>query len=207
MTRLPGLVMTSILIASVMCARADAAIVLGARGGVTFARQNIDANVAPEADSGTRTGMAIGASVEFEVVPVLWLRLEPMYVQRGGHTDWSGVSADFTNTQKYDYFAVPVNLVLKGNMVSFRPYVFSGVTPGWAVNDKIDFDGFPTTDAGITTFDLGLDIGVGADFPLVPRVSIGVDARYTFGVTDNTDTPAKVTNRTGLILAGVNFTL
>ena len=182
---------------------------IGIKGGASFASQNASGDVFSRIERPTRTGFAIGAVCEFPLGSFLWLRAEPMYVQKGSEIDWPS-GFDFNdNTLKLDYLVLALNLKAGMDYGAFNPFVFAGPYVGYPVSDEnvMKSDG-STLDADMQALDLGFDFGVGAGIRLNDSWWMTVDARYSLGLKDTDDNKGvSFRNRGGLVLAGLLFEL
>ncbi len=193
-----------------MCASpAGAEIRIGVKGGGSFASQNAGGDLFPGIERSNRTGFAVGAICEFPLGPVLRLRAEPMYVQKGSETDWPAGYDYNDNTLKLDYLVLALNLKAGMDYGAFNPFVFAGPYIGYPLSDKnvLKSDG-SSQSAWMQALDLGIDFGVGAGYRLNENMWMTIDARYSLGLKDTDDNPqASFRNRGVLVLAGLLFGL
>ncbi len=98
---------------------------LGAKGGISFASQDASGNMASGVERNVRTGLAAGAVLELSLSPGLWLRMEPMYIQKGAEIDWHGDFDEFDNTYELDYLLLPLNIKAGKNYGLISPSVFA----------------------------------------------------------------------------------
>jgi opacity protein-like surface antigen len=160
-------------------------------------------------DRSNRIGFAAGAVCEFPLGPLLWLRAEPMYVQKGSETDWPAGHDDNDNILKLDYLVLALNIKAVIDYGAFSPFVFAGPYIGQPISDKnvLKSDG-STQDANMQGLDLGFDFGAGADYRLNEKMWMTIDARYSLGLKDVDDyNGASFRNRGMLVLAGLSFGL
>lgn len=163
----------------------------------------------PGIDRPARKGFALGAVCEISLGSVLWLRAEPMYVQKGSEVDWPSEGDALDNTYELDYLVIPLHLKASMDYGIFSPVVFAGPYFGYALSGQyvMKSDG-STIDANQRNFDLGLDFGGGAFIRLNDDLWITIDARYSLGVIDTDDYDgSSFKNRGTIVLAGVLFEL
>lgn len=150
-----------------LAAPAQAQAIFGLKAGLNTAYFSGD----DAAGTDPRLGAVGGAFVRFDVTPAVALQLEALYSQEGAE--------DFDGTYKLDYVDVPVLLRLG---VPVSPLadagVYAGPSLGIPVRSKFDFDNGAEADEE-TNLDVGVTVGV--DFWSGP---VGVDLRYTAGLTD-----------------------
>jgi len=171
---------------------------LGIQGGVNFA--DFDPSV------GTRTGMALGGHLEMNLIPMLYLQPEVIYLQKGASTS--------TNTWKFDSVEIPLLLKGKFGTSEMSAEIFGGPSVGILVSRKRAPSAAGSSDVDLTGttkgLDFGLQFGAGADFNVGVGTSIFINARYLLGLTNlNNDPTITVTSKTKgiLIVGGVRFFL
>jgi hypothetical protein len=198
---------------------------LGVVVGVNFA--DLDTNDDPNVTTLTRP--AIGAVIDIGFGEHLDLRLEPMYLQKGGELEpGANPSSDPGGRLSSSFLELPVLLKISvGERVA--PYLLVGPTIGLRLGADLEADVAGLTLSadmkGVTEpIDLGVAFGAGVSFPVGPasgflecRYSIGLSNRIKGGrVTAEGPIPVvlefeKVENEyknKGLqILAGVTFRL
>jgi hypothetical protein len=180
-----------------------AEFIVGVKAGPSFASQSGE-NLAPEVTWSTRTGLAIGADLELSLAHWLWLRTEPMYVQKGSEVDWSP-DIPLDNVQEYDYFSIPLNLKAVLSSGTIQPFVFVGPSIAFTLSSqaRMNEDG---TEIQLESEDIefGLDFGAGTDISIGDLVGVCLDFRYSLGLTNlNTDIDSSKKNRAVLVLAGL----
>lgn len=188
---------------------AGAEMRIGIKGGASFASQNASGDLYPGIERSNRIGFAAGAICEFPLGSFLWLRAEPMYVQKGSENDWPAGYDYNDNTLKLDYLVLAVNLKAGMDYGAFNPFVFAGPYIGQPLSDinVLKSDG-STQDANMQSLDLGFDFGVGAGYRLNENMWMTIDARYSLGLKDTDDYDgASFRNRGMLVLAGLSFGL
>ena len=137
------------------------------------------------ADHSNETGFVVGAVVDLFFTDVLGLRLEPMYIRKGGSAGSAAVQEEVT--LEASLLELPVFLTL-GFGETTRPYLLAGPTFGYVLTSKlsgsdtgIPFEGdlLPVTER----LDVGVGVGGGLSRDL-GRVSGFLEARYVWGLTN-----------------------
>ncbi len=172
MRLLPLLAFAAVLLA----APASAQLAFGAKAGLNVATLNGDGTAGLD----PRLGLSAGLQARYSFTPTVGLQLEALYSQKGAK-DEAGTADD--GSYQFDYIEIPV-LVRVGLPLSrlADAGVYAGPSIGVPVSAR--FDSATNDDRDIDyDGDLATDIGVavGADYYAGP---IGVDLRYTFGVTE-----------------------
>ena len=166
-------------------AKAVGGVEAGVKGGVNIANQTSNPDDQAPADS--RTGLALGGFVGIPVLPNLQIQPEALFMMKGGEDSQAGS----TSTYKLNYVEVPVLAKLGFmNQSPAHPCLFVGPSIGFAASSKADVAG-ATVDLKDNTkpFDVGVVVGAGLDFQ-----NVGLDVRYTRGVTNVNDTPNSSTD-------------
>ena len=173
-------------------AKAVGGVEAGVKGGVNIANQTSNPDDQAPADS--RTGLALGGFVGIPVLPNLQIQPEALFMMKGGEDSDAGT----TSTYKLNYVEVPVLAKLGFmNQSPAHPSLFVGPSIGFAASSKADVAG-ATVDLKDNTkpFDVGVVVGAGLDFQ-----NVGVDVRYTRGVTNVNDTPDSSTDVTNSVIS------
>lgn len=169
------------LAAILLAAPASAQLAFGAKAGLNVASLNGDGTSGLD----PRLGFAGGLQARYDLTPTVGLQVEALYSQKGAKDQAEeGQNTVDDGTYQFDYIEIPV-LVRVGLPVSrlADAGIYAGPSIGIPVgarfdsagdndNRDIDYDGDLSTDIGVA---------VGADYYAGP---VGVDLRYTFGVTD-----------------------
>lgn len=133
-----------------------------------------------------RTLNAFGGVIDINIKENLYLRLEPMYIQKG----W-GVNKNDPNDKlegKFSYFEVPVYVKLNvgSNII---PFILAGPTLGFLnnaditlTNNGLDFEG--DIKNIVKKFDLGFGYGLGISVP-VHKFLLFLELKNTVGSNFN----------------------
>lgn len=199
-----------VMVCLVVCAMpSNAEVRVGVKVGVSFASQKTSGEFYPGIDRPARKGFALGAVCEISLSSVLWLRAEPMYIQKGSKVDWPSEADTFDNTYELDYLVLPVHIKASMDYGIVSPVVFTGPYLGYALSGRyvLKSDG-SIIDANEKQLDFGWDFGCGAVIRLNDDLYITIDARYSLGVIDTDDYDgSSFMNRGTVVLAGVLFEL
>jgi len=149
----------------------------GIKGGVNIASQTADPDDGELADS--RTGLALGGFVGIPVLPSVKIQPEALFMMKGDEASEGG------QTMKMNYIEVPV-LAKIGFMAQSpaHPTIFAGPSLGINMAAEYESDTVAATDVKDNTksVDFGVVVGAGVDFQ-----NVGVDVRYTRGLTNVSD--------------------
>lgn len=165
-------------------------VVVGAKGGLTFANISTDDPDLSSAD--TRNGLVGGLFLQIGIGEILALQPEVLYAQKGFSEEEDGVDL----TAEFDYIEIPLLLKARlGGESSVRPGLYagpvisfesscsiSGEDGGVSVDLDCDLAEFEFEDR-ITT-DLGVAFGGELQFDIGQSVVALVDARYALGLID-----------------------
>jgi hypothetical protein len=151
-----------------------------------------------------RYGLNAGVVGEAELSHVLSLHGEVAYSSKGGkaasdNTDPSGNVTQSTDTWIYDYLEVPV--LLRARLRRGRGTTLlaeAGPSFGFALSGRFTTDtppGSPELDLkdAMKTVDAGFALGAGMEFP-AHSGRLGIDMRYTRGLTDLYDSSGFATS-------------
>ena len=181
----------------------------------------------------SRNVFGIGAVLDLGLNENITLRLEPMYLQKGGTFEgflqdfqFDAFPQDFLAEFKFKaaYLEVPVLFKLALQTSTIQLYVMAGPTLGLLLNSKLEINSPAAALADEINFDglsnyidFGLGFGAGMNFP-IGKNSIFVEGRQTLGlykVVDNGKTSAgdfefefeetDIKTRGFQILAGITF--
>jgi opacity protein-like surface antigen len=171
---------------------ARAQVNIGVVGGVNIATLSGNDASGAGIDFSSRTAFGVGGVLDIGLSDNVALRLEPMYLQKGGDFNLSVVPLGNVNLKfaaKTTYVEVPVFLKVQFGTSTARPYLMGGPTLGLKLSSKFDASG-----PGIASVDLdadnvtestdfGLGIGGGVSFSLGSN-SIFIEGRYALGLSD-----------------------
>jgi hypothetical protein len=185
----------------------------GVRGGLNIANVSADPDDEELADS--RNGLALGGFVAFPLTPMFAVQPEALFMMKGDSEEAEGVKG----TIKLNYIEVPV--LAKLNFLSegpARPSIFAGPTVGFNTTAKLKLEGSEggvdvsgETDVKDETksVDFGVVFGGGLDMPVGQSGQmVGLDVRYTLGLTDINDDPTDTTeikNGTLTVMGSFSF--
>lgn len=161
-----------------------AQIRMGVVGGVNFA----DLETIGESEVSTRTVFGIGAVFDFSLTRNFVLRLEPMYIQKGGRVEeGEDVNSDPGGWVKSSFIEIPLFLkVTYGSRI--RPYLMAGPTIGILLNSDLELDAYGLSFKGdmeevTRRIDFGLGFGAGITIP-IRFFSLFIEGRYTLGLSN-----------------------
>lgn len=161
-----------------------AQIRMGVVGGVNFA----DLETIGESEVSTRTVFGIGAVFDFSLTRNFVLRLEPMYIQKGGRVEeGEDVNSDPGGWVKSSFIEIP--LFLKATYGSrIRPYLMAGPIIGTLLNSDLELDAYGLSFKGdmeevTRRIDFGLGFGAGITIP-IRFFSLFIEGRYTLGLSN-----------------------
>ncbi|MBP7460172.1 MAG: PorT family protein, partial [Candidatus Delongbacteria bacterium] len=149
----------------------------------------------------TRLGMQAGVMAELQLADKLYLQPEFRYIQKGGRVEseqylpvtlTSFLWRDVKEVEKFDYMEIPILFKFAfAQSGGFKPYILAGPTFGFLSKAKsvVETEGIDeksTYDVKdyVKSNDIGLDLGVGFDYPLTPKVDLFVDGRFGLGLTE-----------------------
>jgi hypothetical protein len=179
---------------SVSCSdRADAQTRIGVRTGVNIASFSVsDAPPYSQWDDShlsSYVGPAAGGIVQVDLGGPLFLRFEPMYIQKGAKLNFEYTTYDivysFERPLKLEFIELPVNAGLRMGSGPLSPYVFVGPNIGYMITK------------GYSKTDFAVEVGIGAGYSISDVASIIVDVRYSAGLNDlyNQEGDAKLSSR------------
>ena len=204
---------------------------LGIIGGLNFADMHFPNNQGPDAQEiSTRLGFGIGAVLDIRLSENIFVRIEPMYLQKGGKVEEGSDPVNQPEGQiNLSYIEIPL-LIQYTFENRIKPYLIAGSTLGYNLTSEMEFDltglKFKGDLKEVTEpFDLGLTFGGGVQAP-VGIGTIFLEGRYSYGLInqrksgtvtvssngfefemDSDKEENKYTNRGFLLLAGVLFPL
>ncbi len=145
-------------------------------------------------DFSSRTLFGFGGVLDLTLVKNISLRMEPMYLQKGGKLE--GAPEDFQSfTVKEAYFEVPLLLKAASSSRTIQPYLLVGPTLGLLLSSKADFNlpfGFGLAHIEVDTQDLnksvsfGFVIGGGITIPLGQN-AVFIEGSYVHSLTKSNE--------------------
>ncbi|MFG1691666.1 porin family protein [Gemmatimonadota bacterium] len=162
-------------------APASGQIRVGLVSGASLSDYRSDDN----AEHSMRTGLAVGGVVDFHLNDRFGLRLEPMYIQKGGTGEDASVQE--TATLESSMIELPVFATLEWGEET-RPYLLAGPTVAvmLASDLKGEISGIPVQGDMMDVterFELGFGVGGGLSHSF-DRVDVFIEGRYAWGISD-----------------------
>ena len=204
---------------------------IGIIGGLNFADMYFPNSQGPDdQEITTLLGFGAGAVLDIRLSENILVRIEPMYLQKGGKIEEGTDRVNQPEGQiNLSYIEIPLLIQYTfGNRI--KPYLIAGPTLGYNLTSEIEFDLTGLKFTGdlkevTETFDLGLTFGGGVQVP-VGIGTIFLEGRYSYGLInqrksgtvtvssngfefelDSDKEEDKYTNRGFQLLAGVLFPL
>ncbi len=190
---------------------ARAEVRLGALAGANVA--TLHANMEdPDVTFRAKTFLAAGAVVEIGFSRSFALRLDPMYLEKGGGIELRNFfGEDAAASIRLSYVELPVLLKVAKPTGRVRPYLILGPSVGYRTSVRVKDEVTGEEDSAdaeenIKKWDFGLSGGAGLAVP-AGRAIVFVEGRYTWGLVnlDKEDQDTTLKNGGVQILAG--FTL
>ena len=184
----------------------NAQVQIGVQAGVNLTEANLNADIF---NTALRTRAIIGGIVSYDFLPLLSLRTEPAYVQKGVKVDAAIDLANILNgtaegTISANYFEIPILLKLSLPSGIIKPYLIAGGSIAFLLGDaKLTVDKATLNGQDVTnnlpsnvkeqTFkikstDFILCLGGGITIP-IGLLSLFVEGRYDLGLTDLSEGP------------------
>ncbi|MFI5201015.1 MAG: porin family protein [Candidatus Kapaibacterium sp.] len=184
-------------------------MMIGARGGVNFANQQVDQNYNMGESFSIRLGLLAGGQFDYLIGQTTALSAQLLFDQKGTHSELERpingiyfgpeptvVVADWTAS----YLEIPILMKLYSSTLSPRFYVFAGPSIGFLLSntEKVSNGGYysypgnsygPGTTVNITDstakIDLSIVVGVGFSTTLSSGLQLFLDASYAYGLINN----------------------
>lgn len=213
------LLVTFIFLQTLCCAqqtRRRQVVSIGPRVGL-----NVSDFTGDVANNNVQLGVATGAMLTYSVVNTFGISLEALYSQKGARfenqpaiTQVGTQGQRFNFNRRVNYIEVPVlaRYFLNKNG-DFRPNLFLGPDFGFKLSAK-DVNRELSTGAEqpdmdisnvINPVDVGITGGIGLNFSVIERTRFLFDVRYTYGLSDITETPGKLSNSVINFTFGMSF--
>lgn len=156
-------------------------------------------------DYSSRMGFGIGLVADRQLTEQLYLRAEPMFLQKGSKLETSSITAKY----KVNYIEVPVMFkYLFQNSAPFTPYAMAGPSFGLLTTAKFDIkDGREQNEEDNTSsFDFGVGFGGGVNYPYKNKTFFA-EIRYLLGLTNiNKESDESTVKNRGLqVFIGFTF--
>ena len=172
----------------------------GVKAGYNMANVSTD----PDSDSDFRSGLALGGYLGVPINEQFSIQPEALFSMKGSE------AADGSGSLKLNYIEIPV--LAKATFLpqsKAHPMLFAGPSLAYNVTAKtaLGDSEFDVKD-NVSTFDMGLVFGGGLDYPLSSGAkSIGIDIRYTMGLTnaDDSGSGGEVKNNVLSIMGTLGF--
>ena len=155
---------------------------VGLMGGVNRSSYN---DTHEDAVHSSRVGFAVGGVLDLSITDAVGLRVEPLYIQKGGSVEDAALREEAT--LKASMLEVPL-LVTLGFGETTRPYLLAGPTVGVMLTSDVS-----GSDSGISyvghmmgvteRFDVGVGVGGGLSHGF-DRLTAFVEGRYVWGLTN-----------------------
>lgn len=138
---------------------------------------NISNFTGGDADRNSLLGLHIGGFAEIELSDKFSLQPELLY-------SFQGSEANDEVKVKVDYLIIPL---MAKYYLSEKFSIEAGPQIGFLINDKAEFNGsdIPDADTDASSFDFGLNAGIGYDI----SSNLLVQARYNYGITTVAENP------------------
>ncbi len=189
-------------LACALCTPASAQGGFGIVGGLVSANVSFEGD--DEFDFGSRTGFALGISMNRPFANGLEFAPELLYVQKGAKAEQSGDSY----AVKLGYVEAPILFRMVFGDGSARPFVLGGPVVGFNVGCKVTFTSSGDSgsedcdDDDIESVDYGIMFGGGI---MMQRLSLSI--RYDLGLANvnASEGGGEQKNRALMLLAGYSF--
>ncbi len=137
-------------------------------------------------DAKIRTGLVVGAELDYQATPQFSISAGALYSQQGSEAKVQGVSG----TLKMDYVNVPI---LVNCHVANGLALKAGIQPGFLINDKVEVSSNGVSaevglkesyraagvDADISSLDFAIPLGISYEFS-----NVVLEARYNLSLTN-----------------------
>lgn len=172
-----------------------------------------------------RMGMVFGVMAELQLAGKLYLQPEFRYIQKGGQVKneqffstslTNGIWREVKEVEKLDYLEVPILFKFAfAKPGGFKPYILAGPTFGSlsSAESEIETEGNDEKqNLKVKDFfkssDVGVDLGVGFDYPITPKMDLFVDGRFSLGLSEIQETESAYTkykNQGIQVLVGLKY--
>ena len=184
-----------------------AQILIGPTIGLSWSAFSIGNLIGASARSSL--GTTFGAIVEVPLIPLLSIRVEPSYIQKGSDVYFPDMGGPDILEERNRYFQVPVELKANLPLPLLSPHIFLGPNVGYLLSAKINpGSNHPEIDdkSSYQSFDLGVDVGAGLEFGVAPLIKANLDYKYSSGLL-NISEYSPVHTRGIQISAGLLFSI
>jgi len=214
--RLITLSLIALIILPMGTALAQGPAKFGFKLGMSVSSLDIDND---RADWESRTALAGGGFVAFDLSGIWGLQVEALYVPKGAVTEMIGIDengesvGDFDLTYQVNYLEIPI--LVKISLGESPLHLLVGPSIALKMSANIKADDVPTLGGDVDKIDEEWEDIKSSDFCLVFGAGVGLatgfgevvfDARYTMGLSDiHEGDSVEVKNSGFLITAGVSF--
>jgi opacity protein-like surface antigen len=163
-------------------------------------------------DTKTRWGIDAGGYVEWLDIPFVSFLTECHYIQKGFKISIPVTTLAFPEgTGEYqerfpqmNYVSIPIMAKVRMSMPLFTPYIIGGIH--YDILLSTSGDGFDEVIKNTKNYDTGVTIGAGVESNVLPKITVGLEFRYSPSVMDiySTDN-LKVRNHSVEVLGYVGF--
>ncbi len=184
-----------------------AQILIGPTIGLNWSAFSIGNLIGASAKSSL--GPSFGAIVEVPLIPLLSIRVEPSYIQKGSDVYFPDMGGPSIVKERNQYFQVPVELKANLPLPVFSPHIFLGPNVGYLLSAKATSNpNYPEIDdrSSYKSFDLGVDAGAGLEFSIAPLIKANLDYKYSSGLLNISKT-SPVHTRGIQLSAGLLFSI
>ena len=185
-----------------------AQILIGPTIGLNWGAFSIGNLIGAES-ANSSLGPSFGAIVEVPLIPLLSIRVEPSYIQKGSDVSFPYMDGPLILKERNQYFQLPLELQANLPLPVFSPHIFLGPNVGYLLSAKMNQGpNYPEIDdkSSYKSFDLGVDYGVGLEFGIAPLIKANLDYKYSSGLL-NISKYSPVHTRGIQILAGLLFSI
>ena len=159
-------------------------IKLGLQLGTNFAKINIKPiNIENE----SRTNLFGGILAEIKINNMFYIQPEFNYIQKGITYRYPATSIPDKVDNLFNYYEIPINILVKFDMGSFTPFIFSGPSLNLLSEAKVKYTVYAQHEVDVSdrfTTDLAINFGGGAEFSFSNSIYLFITARYSLGLTN-----------------------
>jgi hypothetical protein len=204
---------------------AQTSVRLAFTGGVNFANARTEGF---SLSTSNRTGLMVGGFLEVPISDIVFIQPEILYIQKGlkiGPVVITGNDPTPLGTTdlvySFDYIEIPILLKTRFGGTEIKPFLFAGPNIGFNLSANKQVVGVDVQSQGMIitenvkdqteSIDFAIDLGGGAEYQMMSKLALFVDARYSMGLTNiskNTQSSSTAIKSTGIqFLLGVLLNL
>lgn len=197
-----------LVLLSLFSAEVKAQVSVGGFAGISHF--NVDQrDQSSEIELSSKTGLAIGALLDFAFRDRMSFQFEPMFLHKGTVATVTGFGDVDVQAS---YLEIPVMIKFMFGTGRVQPYLTGGPSFGFLLSAKQKADFIPSEAEDIKDqsekFEVALTAGGGVQFPLGATATKGfVQARYYLGLTDTHAGEEHHRSRGYMVTTGVSFPL